>query len=95
MSNTTVESEIDSHVTINAKIDEFDYTEKELKRLQNKKPELFPTFPFTVNEDFLESLNDFCKDHKQNFDCLPTEFAYEGMVFDFDDFINLVDEKLL
>ena len=92
MSNTTVEFVSDSHITIKAKIDEFDYTEKELKRLQNKKPELFPSFDFTVNEDFLEALNDFCKDHKQHFDCLPTEFAYEGMIFDFDDFISFVNE---
>ena len=68
--------------TIKAKIDEFEYTEKALGRLKKNKPELFPNFDFTV------------KDHKENFDCLPTEFAFEGMVFDFDDFIQLVDENL-
>tara|TARA_B100000700_G_scaffold138442_1_gene154486 strand:+ start:1573 stop:1827 length:255 start_codon:yes stop_codon:yes gene_type:complete len=81
-----------SLTTIKAKIDEFEYTEKVLKKLQKKSPELFLSFEFTVNEDFLEALNDFCEDHKQHFDCLPTEFAYEGMIFDFDDFINFVKE---
>lgn len=58
---------------------------------EDTKPE---QIEFEVNEDFIESLNDFQLDHVKHFDCLATEFEYENMVFDFDDFISFVKEDV-
>jgi hypothetical protein len=45
----------------------------------------------TKDEEFKESLNDFCKDHYEHFECFPVEFEYNGKVHQWESYVDLID----
>jgi len=45
-----------------------------------------------MDEEFIESLNDWCSDHKEHFGCLPMEFEWKDKVYQFEEFIDYVKE---
>ena len=40
--------------------------------------------------DLLNSLTEFCEDHDKQFGCYPMEYEYEGVVYHYDDFKDLI-----
>ena len=76
--------------TVTAKVSSINYSDQELKDLKAEKPEFFPTFQLSIDQEFIDELNDFCEDHKNHFDCLPTVFEWNGYEVEYDDFIKFI-----
>tara|TARA_B100002019_G_C21273479_1_gene603791 strand:+ start:2646 stop:2939 length:294 start_codon:yes stop_codon:yes gene_type:complete len=51
------------------------------------------THYINVDDDFIEELNAYCHDSIVNFDCLPVEFEYNGLICDYDDFLPFIKEE--
>jgi hypothetical protein len=44
-------------------------------------------------QDFTDELNIFCSDHFEHFGCYPIEFEYKGVVYDWNDFVDLIKDR--
>ena len=54
------------------------------------------TTPFNniPTKEFVEALNDYCRDYYRHYDGYPVEFEYEGKLYPYEHFIAYVEDDV-
>ena len=61
---------------------------------ENSSGTLTTPFNNIPTKEFVEALNDYCRDYYRHYDGYPVEFEYEGKLYPYEHFIAYVDDDV-